>query len=306
MLRVPHRFSNLHRLAFVGVVAAGLGLSASGTASAEFDLGVAADYVVLQYNGTGSGQTQFSISGGDTIINGSLGLADNTKGNFAFSAGNVSGPLFMSLVNTSVNNTGGITVNKDASSTADLQQAVTDAQNASLTAVGLTATQTVLTPVTGARIFTGIGGVNVVNLTQGINLSGIISIQGTSSDTFIFNVFNSMSAGNGGDVILSGGITPSQILWNYRGNSNVSLSGNLSDIWQGTVLAPNAQIAASGRTFAGALIADDNISITGIPLFNYAGFAPVPAVPEPPGRVMWGSAALFGLIIAGWHRRRHR
>jgi choice-of-anchor A domain-containing protein len=194
-------------------------------------------------------------------------------------------------------------VNKDATSTADLTQAVADAQNASLTAIGLTATQTVLTQVTGSRIFTGNGGLNVVNLTQGMNLSGIISIQGTSSDTFIFNVFNSLAAGNGGDIILSGGITPGQILWNYVGTSGANISGNLSDPWQGTVLAPNAQIAASGRTFTGALIADDKISITGNPVFNYAGFAPA-AVPEPAALVIGGSGALIGLIISGWRRWR--
>ena len=271
------KLTNMHHLALMIVSALLVPISQA----APLQLNQAANFTVLQYNSTGSGQTQFSISGGSTILNGNLGLADNTKANF--SGNPPSGPLYRSSVNTSGGYNGLTPLTGSAVDTM-LTQAVSDASNAAAAAAALSPTQTFANAITGGSI-TGSGGVNVINFLAGINMTnGDLTLSGTVDDVFIFNVYTKFVSSGGSSLLLSGGVTASNVLFNYLGASGAAFTGGgHSDYWAGTLLAPNAKISIHDRTFNGAFISSKDISITSNPVVNFVPFNPPPdsSVPEP-------------------------
>jgi hypothetical protein len=273
-------------------------------------LGEAANYAVLQYNDGTATQMTFSISGGSTAVTGNnlglLGSAANTNVNFSGMAPTI--PLWQSSVNTGGNNYNGVTPVTGPSVDTSLALAVSNAITASNTYAGLTPTLNVSGAVTSTQnnSFTGNGGVNVIDLLGGINLTGStgITITGTPNDTFVFNVDTKFTSNNGASTTLVG-VTAGQIIWNYVGTIAMNLSdasftgGNHGDTWDGTILSQHAGISAHDRTFNGALISGQDISITSNPVVNFVPFTPgspePPPVPEPATIV----GALSGLVPLG-------
>jgi choice-of-anchor A domain-containing protein len=271
--------------------------------ASSLDLGAAANYVILQYNQSGSGQTQFSISGGSTVLNGPLGSAANTRVNF--SGMPPSGPLYQSSVNTGGDNYNTLTPVTGATVDAALASAVSTAQSQATYYAGLTLTQSDSNVVSGGETFTGNGGVNVIGLTNGINMTNgsAITISGSANDVFIFDVSSQFVSNNGGSIVLTGGVTADDILWNYTGTSAAAFTGGSvgSNYWDGTVLAPYAQINLHDRSFNGAYISGQNISITSNPAINFMPFTPPSSVPEP---ATYATTLGALLCVVGLVRRR--
>ncbi len=295
------------RFAFLAFLVFGLSASVSVRAGTFTSLNTAADYSVLQFNASGSGQTQLSISGGSTDVNGPLGSAENTNVNFSGVA--PSGPLYQSSVNTGGNNYNGATPVTGPSVASALAQAVSDAQTASANNAVLTATQTINSVIVGGETITGNGGLNVVDLTKGVNMTSgsVLTISGDANDVFVINVDSQFVSNNGASVVLNG-VMANQILWNYLGSLAATFTGgNLSNTWEGTVLAPYAQISAQDRTFNGALIAGDSISMTSNPVLNFQAFrVPMTAAPEPASvaTALLGGGLVFGGVGLRKLRRR--
>jgi hypothetical protein len=109
----------------------------------------------------------------------------------------------------------------------------------------LSPTQTV-NYIQSSATFTGNGGQNVISVPGGINLQhgGTITIQGGSSDTFIFNVANGMDLDNGAKIALSG-VSAGQVLFNFAGSNEVYI-GNANT--SGIFLAPGAEIKVANGT----------------------------------------------------------
>jgi hypothetical protein len=128
--------------------------------------------------------------------------------------------------------TGGVTTE----SLSGLKSAATSLASAE---AALTPTQTV-NNIQSSATFTGNGGQNVISVPGGVNLQygGTITIQGGSSDTFIFNVANGMDLDNGAKIALSG-VSAGQVLFNFSGSSQVYI-GNANT--SGIFLAPGAEI----------------------------------------------------------------
>jgi choice-of-anchor A domain-containing protein len=274
----------------------------------SLSLGGAANYVVFDYNSTGVGQTQFSISGGSVVVQGPLASAANNKVNF--SGMPPSGPLYQSSVNTGGDNYNGIVPITGATVDANLLAASTmaTAQSAYYMSLSAPNANVVSTTVTGGQTFKGNGGVNVFDLNAGINMTNgtAITVSGTINDIFIFNVTTQFVSNNGGSVTLTGGVTASDIIWNYVGTGDVAFTGGsiANNDWEGTILAPVANIDLHDRRFDGAFISGGNIAITSNPAIYYTPFTPppppTPSVPEPSTYI----SGVAGLAVIGFLARK--
>ena len=160
------------------------------------------------------------------------------------------------------------------------QNAATIAQNVSNFASSLAATQT-FTTINGTTTITGNGGLNVIDVANIDNAK--LTLSGTANDFFLFNVSNAIQTNQ--PMTLSGGVTPSNILFNLTGTGTVAVfqtSGG--DVSFGTYLATN-----------GGRFQFSNLNLTGR-LINVGGDVQfvsgsmIPAIPEP---------GIFALVAIG-------
>ena len=83
-------------------------------------------------------------------------------------------------------------------------------------------------------------GKYVMKLTNFVlNNNATLTLNGVAGSAFIINVSNNFSLANGSKIVLTGGLTPSDVLFNVRGSSG-TLSIASGSLFQGTLLAYNA------------------------------------------------------------------
>ena len=268
-----------------------------------FSIGGAANYAVL-YEGTGG----HNLSISNVTVNGSVGVGGTgvvqfsgpgtITGELDFSAGNVG-----QYHNTNGSNVGPTSVNYNiAAVTSDL--ILVNALSASLgaeagTSIVINGNQTINASsgkldAAGNEVFT------VTSYTEGNG--NVLTINGNGHNV----VFNYAAGGNpqyGGDVVLTGGLTDDQVLWNYTGTNNLSLNNNASsfplpDAFMGIILAPNAAISLVNANLDGRVFGGDSsdMQIVSGDTIN----SPVSA-PEPSSLALLATG-LFGLL--GFVRRR--
>jgi len=261
----------------VGLVGLGLAWIAPSNVSAQtLSLGQAGQYGIFEVAGD-SGH----LSVTNATINGNVGLGSLTTDRFT---------------NSSI--TGSV------SNLATGAQANADAINASRTAALLATTGSMsgnqIHLTNGSVTFTGKSGQNVVDL-KGINLTNsTFTINGTSTERFIFNVSGSSSITNS-QIALSGGVTANDVIFNFSGTGHaVSLTNSRVN---GTFLDLKGSISATNGSTNGAFISEASVSITGDPL---TGKPFTVAAPELPTIMMAGLACLIVLGMGGLNRFRQR
>jgi choice-of-anchor A domain-containing protein len=268
-----------------------------------FSIGGAANYAVL-YEGTGG----HNLSISNVTVNGSVGVGGTgvvqfsgpgtIAGELDFSAGNLG-----QYHNTNGSNVGPTSVNYNvAAVTSDL--ILVNALSTSLGAeagasIVINGNQTINASsgkldAAGNEVFT------VTSYTEGNG--NVLTINGNGHNV----VFNYAAGGNpqyGGDVVLTGGLTDDQVLWNYTGTNNLSLNNNASsfplpDAFMGIILAPNAAISLVNANLDGRVFGGDSsdMQIVSGDTIN----SPVSA-PEPSSLALLATG-LFGLL--GFVRRR--
>src|SRR5205085_12545565 len=151
---------------------------------------------------------------------------------------------------------------------------VTSLRNVSIAAAGLTATAGSPTSLNigknQSRMFdnTAFGGKYVMNLSSfvmggGSNNAngGTLTLKGAAGSAFVLNISGAFSLGGNARILLTGGLTVSDVLFNITGsNSTFSIGGDV--LFNGTMLAYNSsgaqrtlQITGHNTQINGELIA---------------------------------------------------
>lgn len=233
-----------------------------------FDLGAASPSV---YGLLAIGNADVTMSGGSSV-SGSVGSVGVLNGNLTLSgSSHVDATAYVTTTNavTAGGSSTIATIVQNGTTDAALTQASYDAIAASAHYAALAATNNTKS-VSGNKTFTGAAGQNVVNLTS-VSLSGnkTITFDSPSNSTWVVNCSGAFSlqggATGGSKIVLTGGITPSQILWNVTGDGSLSIA--TSSIFNGIVLAPSrATSIGGGSVVNGALLIGGTSSVGGSPV----------------------------------------
>ena len=197
-------------------------------------LGQAGKYAVLSLNGT-------DLNLSNVTVNGDVGVGPNGSVEL-MAPSTVNGTLFVdptaSIKAQAGNATGGIVPQ-------NLSQAVADAIAASNTFAGMNPTQ-IFSSLSAATTINGNGGLNVIKVTGDITLGGgNLTLNGGANDQFVFNIYGGMNLGGSSSVILNGGITATNVVFNFVGAGS-SLMTHVGNHVQGIVLAPQRDITFHG------------------------------------------------------------
>src|SRR5207244_8146512 len=176
------------------------------------------------------------------------------------------GDRFEQMTSTeSINSTGTIAGSRFSSTTinSQLNSGVTSLKNVSMTAAGLTATAGSPTSLNigknQSRIFdnTPFGGKYVMNLssfvmgggTNGGN-GGTLTLNGPAGSAFVLNISGAFSLAGNAKILLTGGLTVSDVLFNITGsNSTFTIGGDA--LFNGTLLAYNSSGAQRALQITG-------------------------------------------------------
>lgn len=210
-------FSRLRWLS-VALVSLFLGVASFAHASL-IDLGAAADYGILGLNGA-----TINLSSGPLRVNDNVGVGNNAALNFS-GGGQINGSV--NYASSATLNTGGNTIS-GGTHQIDFSATQNDALALASSAASLTPTQT-FGSITSPLTITGSGSQNVISVTNDIHLSGgNLTLSGGPNDTFIFNVAGTMELSGNTNIVLSGGVNPSQVPFNFLGTgSQVQTSGQI-------------------------------------------------------------------------------
>jgi hypothetical protein len=231
----------------------------AGTASSRFNaLNISSppDATGLQVDGNialAGVYSTLTVSG-HTSINGDR-YEQTTSTESIKSTGTITGSRFSSAGSNSINS--------------HLNDGVTSLQNVSNTAAGLTATAGSPTSINlqshqnltiSNNPFAGKYVMNLSNFALGGGST--LTLNGAAGSAFVLNITGKFDIGGGSKVLLTGGLTVSDVLFNVRGsNSTFSIAGD--SVFNGTLLAYNSsgaqrtlQISGHNTQINGELLAN--------------------------------------------------
>jgi hypothetical protein len=262
--------------------AIGLFLCQSLSQAASIDLGAAGNYAVLGLDGATT-----NLSSGPLRINGNVGAADNSQLNFS-GGGAINGRVDYS--SSSSLNTGGNTITGGTHEInfSPVEQAV---QNLVNYANSLSSTQA-FSSITSPMTLTSTGPQNVIAIAHDIHLSGgNLTLNGSASDVFIFQISGTMELSGNTNIVLTGGLTPNNVLWDFIGFGSQFQTSGQSDT-AGIFLAPDRDININGGIHNSEFISGTRLSFQSNPVVNQ--------VPE----ASTVSLLILGMIVGGLTLRR--
>ncbi len=210
------------------------------------DLGASGDYVILAKSAISTVPT--SAVTGDlgispaaaSAITGFSPIADST--NVFSTSAQVTGKLFASdyAVPTPSNLTTAVS---------DMQTAFTDAAGRAPKATEL-----------------GAGNIGGMTLTAGVYRWGTgllvptnVTLSGSSTDVFIFQIAQNLSVSSGAQVVLTGGAVPKNVFWQVSGAADLDTTSHL----EGVVLSQTAIALHTGASINGRLLAQTAVTLDG-------------------------------------------
>jgi hypothetical protein len=255
----------------------------------------------------------FALLGGPDATDIHLNGPGTTIGNVGISAGKLSldssnpvgiqGNVFLGTGATIDSGTKEVSGTAFTGQTSLLTTAFNSAVSASSAFAGLTGTS--IGSITGTRTISSAPGSNVLNVldisTINLGQDEVLTLSGNASDQFILNLSGGLTL-NAGKILLSGGLTPQDVVINLESGSSVSTSHGLNDesVITGILLGtnPNNSLQFSPGLVVGEVITD----ATHVQFAS--GASVVSPVPETSslGLVAAVGIAVFGRCVV---RRRH-
>lgn len=273
--------------------------STAHAALVDVNLGAASDFSVFAVTG------KLQMSNSQTTVNGNIAVGQGGTENV--SEGTVTGNYYAHITCSSCDGNNltslGGSFFQDSATDTLLEQAAMDVTNAQLAMGGLTPTQTFGT-INNATI-SSTTQYNVININE-IVLSGgnNLTLSGSASEYFFINVRDQMSLSGDASILLSGGLTPTTVIFNIATDllaDNLTQTGS-SQLF-GTYLVSgrynNSGATLTGQVMAKGISAAESVVLVSGSDVNFVPFSPVPI----PGAIwLFGSALAF----LGWisHRRR--
>ncbi len=238
-------------------------------ASASFGLGRANGFAVLAL-----AQADVRFGGPSTMITGNVGLGPLDTG--ALEKATIDGKLILDPTETA-------TIHPDLIATCgtvtqDLSGADTDARAASAFLAAKVPTQT-FTTITTSTTITGTAGENVIDVTTIDLQNQNLTLSGSATSTFILNVTDTFSCRGTCQIILSGGVTDLNVIFNVIGPGTEVFIKDPPVVANGIFLAPERNLTLDKATLNGALIGSgilmDQFTVKGGAQLNFC--APCPA-----------------------------
>jgi hypothetical protein len=255
----------------------------------SLDLGAALGFAILE---TSTGNTSLANASNAGIVRGNIGVnGSNLSDSGVPINGNVTTGTAATLnPNVAPNVTGTITPNQAA-----LTLAVNAATSASATFAALAPTLS-NTSITGNTTINLAAGLNVVDLTTvNLNLT-TLTLNGPAGSEIILNDSGGVTL-NSGHIVLTGGLTLNDVVFNLTGTAGLSTSGGLNNesTLAGIFLALDAPVALTPGALTGEIISGKNIGI--------ASGGRVSETPLPAALPLFATG-LGGLGLLGWRRKR--
>jgi choice-of-anchor A domain-containing protein len=283
--------------------AASINFLAAPVRATSLPLGAAANYAVLfEGNGghtlhvtnvtingnVGVGGTGLVSDSGPSTITGTLDFAAGNTGQFSGAPGDI-GPISVNYNVTAV--TSAITTINALSTTLGSEAGTSITINGNQTINASSGTL----DANGDEVF------SVTSYHEGDG--NILTING-NGDNVVLNLTGSGNPQLGGDVILNGGLTPDQVVWNYTGTNNLSLNNNASsyplpNAFMGIILAPNAALSLVNANLDGRVFGGDSSDMQVVS----GDTITAPSVPEP-GTYFLAALGFAGLAALRLRRRR--
>lgn len=304
----------------------------------SINLGSASSYALL-YEGNGGQSLQMNnstLSGnvgvgatGTVQISGGLTLSDS--GNIDFSASNTgqfsaSGPSTWGTVSYNVSAVSSALTRVNALSQA-LHGAygvggADGAGNGADIAIN-SATQTVnasagrLLSITYDGVTQNIRVFDVTSFSNGSNGNGVLTINGSATDLIAFNLEGLGNFEFKNNMILTGGLTADNIVWNFGGGNFSTLSGGSKltinntagsgDVVRGIFLDPNGAISVSDSNVSGRVFGGDSVNfayVSGANITMPVTITTFSSVPLP--GAAWAGMGLLAVLGAVRTMRRRR
>ncbi len=274
--------------------AASLVSLSTGAWAAPISLGAADDYTVLHLGGK-----QLSMSNGQTLVEGNVGLMGDTasQSKLNFSDGQITGNLRIDDEVSGSTNVGNVVV-AGYTVVADYDQAYSDALSASQQIAALSADYTFNGKLDSPMTFNSVGNVTVLNVNGEIKLDGseTLTLSGSASDHFYINVYGKygMSGTSSIDLV---GLSAANVIFNILNGGDVSFSGD--SFGRGTYLGVDSKFALNGNFLTGAIVGgrNEDIQITS----GTQIYATQAVAANAPGTLM-----LLGLAVSGLMMRRRK
>ena len=271
----------------VAVVAAVTILLVIIPAQAAFvELGAAGFFTVLSTD-QGTQGANIDIGSAATTISGNVGLGPDSFG--TAEKATINGNLYVDSTSTTSIHPD-LLVHGNTFTNQNLSSPVSDAFAASNFFHSLAPNQT-YGNITGNFTFSGGPGRNVISLSS-VNTQDTLTISGSASSQFVFNITNGFIL-NGGIIQLTGGVAADNVLFNLVGIGNGATIDKPVGNAVGIFLAPLGDIILDKATLEGAIIGGGG----GNRLTVHSGARLIGVIPEPP-TYLAGLLAIAVLLLS--------